>query len=162
MKSCLVTGSYDPFTSGHLDIVKRAAKLFDKVYVAILVNPLKKYMFSVEDRLLIVKKSVEKLENVKVVSYAGMTVDLAKELNVKYLVRGIRGDDDYAYEYEMAEYNYLNGKIDTVCFFTDAKYNNVSSTKVRIKLECGEDIKKYVEKDAASLICELYLRRNKS
>lgn len=75
MKSCLVTGSFDPFTLGHFDIVRRAAKLFDKVYVAILVNPLKKCVFTVEERLQIAKKSVETLENVKVVSYAGMTVE---------------------------------------------------------------------------------------
>ncbi len=160
MKSCLVTGSFDPFTLGHLDIVKRAAKLFDKVYVAILVNPLKKSVFSVDDRLRIAKKSTEGLDNVRVVSYAGMTADLAKELDVKYLVRGIRNDDDYAYEHEMAEYNYINGGIETVFFFNDIKLDKVSSTEVRIKLECGEDIKKLVCKEASALIEELYAGRN--
>ncbi|NCA67117.1 MAG: pantetheine-phosphate adenylyltransferase [Clostridia bacterium] len=161
MKSCLVTGSFDPFTLGHLDIVKRAAKLFDKVYIAILVNPLKKCMFSVEDRLLVAKASTQDMDNVRVVSYAGMASDLAKELDIKYLVRGIRNNADYVYEYEMAEYNYINGKVETICLFTDSKMDKVSSTEVRLKLECGEDIKKCVCKDVAAVIEELYSRRNK-
>ncbi len=161
MKSCLVTGSFDPFTLGHFDIVRRAAKLFDKVYVAILVNPLKKCVFTVEERLQIAKKSVETLENVKVVSYAGMTVELAKQLDVRYLVRGIRNGDDYLYEFEMAEYNRLNGKVETVSFFTDSRYDKISSTEVRLKLECGEDISKMVCKDAAEIIGVLYAGRNK-
>ncbi len=161
MKSCLVTGSFDPFTLGHYDIVRRAAKLFEKVYVSILVNPLKKCIFSVDERLHIAKKSLESLENVKVVSYAGMTVELAKQLDVGYLVRGIRNGDDYLYEFEMAEYNRLNGKVETISFFTDTRYDKISSTEVRLKLECGEDIRKLVCKDAAELIYALYAGRNK-
>lgn len=159
MKSCLVTGSFDPFTLGHYDIVRRAAKLFDKVYVAILVNPLKKCLFSVNERLEIAKKSVETLERVEVISYAGMTVELAKQLDTTYLVRGIRNGDDYLYEFEMAEFNRLNGELETVSLFTDSRYDKISSTDVRLRLARKDDIRELVCKGAAELICALYFGR---
>lgn len=160
-KSCLVTGSFDPFTIGHLDIAIRAAKIFDTVYIAILNNPYKKCFFTVEERIAIAQKAVENNKKIEVVSFDGMTVELAKKLKVNYLVRGIRNDADYTYEYEMADYNSQNGKVETVCYFTDKKYNAVSSTEVRKNLAIGESIKNMVAPNTVAFIEELYRGRLK-
>lgn len=158
MKKCMVTGSFDPFTKGHLDMVRRASKLFDKVYVAILVNPLKKNLFNVEDRIAIIKKTCEGIENVSVISYAGMTIDIARELNVDCLIRGIRSESDLEYEIEMSEYNLGEGGVDTVCFLSN-KMSFISSTEVRRRIVEGESLEGFVADNAIDLVVELYDRR---
>lgn len=155
MRKCMITGSFDPFTSGHLDMVKRALKLFDKVYVAILVNPTKKYLFIVDDRIKIVKKAIEGLDNVAVVSYAGMTIDLARELGVDCLIRGIRQESDLGYEIEMAEYNLGEGGMDTVCFLTN-KMSFISSTETRRRIREGEDLHGFLPENIIDLVGEIY------
>lgn len=155
MKKCMVTGSFDPFTKGHLDMVKRASKLFDKVYVAILVNPSKKNLFNVEDRIAIIKKSCEGIANVLVISYAGMTIDIARELNVDCLIRGIRSGSDLEYEIEMSEYNLGEGGVDTICFLTN-KLSFVSSTEVRKRIVDGDSLDGFIAENAIDLVKRLY------
>lgn len=155
MKTCMVTGSFDPFTKGHLDMVKRAAKLFDKVYVAILVNPSKKNLFNVEDRISIIRKCCEGIENLMVISYAGMTIDIARELNVDCLIRGIRSESDLDYEIEMSEFNLGEGGVDTVCFLSN-RMSFISSTEVRRRIVEGEALEGYIPTNAIDLVVELY------
>lgn len=158
MKKCMVTGSFDPFTKGHLDMVRRASKLFDKVYVAILVNPIKKNLFNKEDRFAIIKKACEDLDNIAVISYAGMTVDIARELGVDCLIRGIRSESDLEYEIEMSEYNLGEGGIDTVCFLSN-NMSFISSTEVRRRVVAGESLEGFVPDNTIELVEELYKKR---
>lgn len=155
MKTCMITGSFDPFTTGHLDLVRRVYKVFDRVYVAILVNPLKTYLFSVEQRLRIIKAALKDFDNVQVISYAGMTYDIAKQLDVDYLVRGIRTTTDFTYEYEMAEYNLQEGGIDTICLMTN-RLQYVSSSDVRDRLQKELDLQGLVPDACLALVREFY------
>jgi pantetheine-phosphate adenylyltransferase len=151
----MLTGSFDPFTVGHLDLVKRVVGVFDKVYVAILVNPVKKYTFSVDQRLRIIHAALAGYDNVRVISYAGMTYDLAKQLQVDYLVRGIREESDFCYERDMAEYNLQEGGVDTICLMTN-KLHDVSSGEVRRRLQAKESIVGYVPEQCIDLVERIY------
>ena len=155
MKKCMLTGSFDPFTKGHLDMLKRAIRIFDKVYIAILVNPAKKNLFNVEDRIAIIRRAIEGMDGISVISYAGMTIDLAKELQVDCLIRGIRSESDLTYEIEMSDYNLNEGEIDTVCFLTN-NLSFVSSTEVRKRIRNGEDLSGLVPDNTIDLIKKLY------
>lgn len=157
MKKCMVTGSFDPFTKGHLDMVRRACKLFDKVYIAILVNPSKKYLFNVEDRIAIIRKTCEGLENIAVISYAGLTINIAHELEVDCLIRGIRSESDLDYEIEMSEYNLGEGGVDTVCFLSN-KMSFISSTEVRRRIVAKEHLNGFIADNAIELVENLYER----
>lgn len=155
MKTCMLTGSFDPFTVGHLDLAKRVAKVFDKVYVAVLVNPLKKYTFSVDQRLRIMHAALDDIDNVRVISYAGMTYDLARELEVDYLVRGIRAESDFVYEKEMAEFNMQEGGVDTICLMTN-DLKDVSSGEVRRRLAAKESLAGFVPDQCIQLVENYY------
>ena len=155
MKTCMLTGSFDPFTVGHLDLLKRVVGVFDKVYVAILVNPLKKYTFSVEQRLGIIHAAVDEYKNVSVIAFAGMTYELAKTLNVDYLVRGIRVESDFEYEADMAEFNMQEGGVDTICLITN-KLTDVSSSEVRRRLQAKESLVDYVPEACIPLVENIY------
>ncbi|MBQ7652871.1 MAG: pantetheine-phosphate adenylyltransferase [Clostridia bacterium] len=156
MKKCMLTGSFDPFTKGHLDMLKRATKIFDKVYVAILVNPEKKQMFCVDDRIKIIRRAIEGMEgSIFVISYAGMTIDLARELQVDCLIRGIRSESDLDYEIDMSDYNLNEGGVDTVCFLSN-NLSFISSTEVRRRIRENEDISGLVPDNTVDLIKRLY------
>lgn len=155
MKTCMLTGSFDPFTVGHLDLLKRVVNVFDKVYVAILVNPLKKYTFSVEQRLAFIHAVVDEYKNVSVIAFAGMTYELAKTLNVDYLVRGIRVESDFEYEADMAEYNMQEGGVDTICLITN-KLTDVSSSEVRRRLQAKESLVGFVPEKCIPLVENTY------
>ena len=155
MKTCMLTGSFDPFTVGHFDLVRRVVGVFDKVYVAILVNPLKKSTFSVDQRLRFIHAVLDGYDNVRVISYAGMTCDLARELNVDYLVRGIRAESDFRYEQEMAEYNLQEGGVDTICLMTN-ELKDVSSGEVRRRLAVKESLVGYVPDVCINLVETTY------
>ena len=110
----LVTGSFDPITAGHVDIIRRAAKLFDKVTVVVADNEEKNYLFSREERLEIARAAVSDFDNVSVEYCSGFVADFAKEHGASAFVRGIRGEDDVAYEQNMAGINLKNSGVDTV------------------------------------------------
>lgn len=104
-RSVLLPGSYDPMTLGHLDVVRRASEKYGRVFVALLINPEKKYLFSSENRIKIARLTCEELENVTVVYSEGYTADLAAELGCSIIVKGIRNESDLLYEQEMAAFN---------------------------------------------------------
>lgn len=134
MKSCLFAGSFDPFTKGHKAVVERALEDFDVVYVAIGINVTKKNYFSKEERLEIIKKSLEDIDPKKIVvdSFDGYLVDYLKEKNIYANIRGIRNDKDLAYESRMAEVNKgLYPSLRTVFYHDIAGYEGISSTKSR-------------------------------
>ncbi|MBQ9370317.1 MAG: pantetheine-phosphate adenylyltransferase [Clostridia bacterium] len=151
MSKCLITGTFDPLTIGHEAVIKRALTVFDHVAVAILVNPDKETMFSVEERIRMVKSVFG--EKVEVFYSDGWAVDAAKETHADVLVRGIRGEGDLSYEEEMARYNRDHG-VETVFFFAEAGLTEVTSTAVRTALEAGTDVKDYLSEDVYRLVTE--------
>lgn len=137
-KIAVFAGSFDPFTIGHLDIVKRASALFDEVYVLLAVNASKKYLFDEKVRVEMVRKAVENIPNVKVDCFDGLTVDFAKRVGAKYLVRGIRGASDVDYEQTVAWNNrVLCPECETVFLSSAPEHLMVSSSVVRELLKSG-------------------------
>ena len=153
MKIAVIPGSFDPMTTGHINIIERAAKLFDKVFVAVMINSSKQYMFSREEREEIAKLSCAHISNVEVIFDDGMLWELAMRLDADAIVKGIRDDKDYHYEFEMAQYNSArNPKAQTVFFPCDEGAREISSTAVRRRLDAGEDISDIVSKNAIEYI----------
>lgn len=139
MSRCVFTGSFDPFTLGHLDIVKKAVGIFDKVYVAVLKNQFKETMYNMDQRRELAQAAVDGLPNVEVVAYDGLAVDAARSLGAVVLLRGIRNNTDLDYEREMELVNFgLDSKIKTVYLLTDLP--QVSSTAARQLIEHGGDL----------------------
>lgn len=137
-KIAVFAGSFDPFTLGHLDIVKRASALFDELYVLLAVNASKKYLFPESERIEIAKRTVGGLSNVKVEMFEGLTVNFMKRVGAKYLVRGIRGSADLEYEQTVAWNNRnLYPECETVFLSSLPEHLCISSTVVRELLKVG-------------------------
>jgi pantetheine-phosphate adenylyltransferase len=160
-KIAVFAGSFDPFTLGHLDIVRRAASLFDELWVLLAVNASKKYYFDEATRAEMVRKAVADIPNVKVDVYDGLTVDFAKRVGAKFLVRGIRGAADVEYEQTVAWNNkVLCPEIETVFLSSASEHLAVSSSVVRELLKAGiandgegrAKLAKYVPADAIPLL----------
>lgn len=132
-------GSFDPFTIGHLSIVRRAAELFDKIIIAIGINDKKQSTHSEQERITQIKKAVRGIENIKVISYHGLTVDVCKQYDAKYLLRGVRSFTDFEYEQNMADINRKIAGIETVILFTLPEYASISSSVVRELDKYGYD-----------------------
>ncbi|MGX7074015.1 pantetheine-phosphate adenylyltransferase [Falseniella ignava] len=142
----LFTGSFDPMTNGHLDIIERASKLFDKLYVGIFYNPHKQGSLPVENRKRAVEKAVAHLENVEVlVSHDELVVEVATRLGVQTLVRGLRNVTDLQYEASFDYYNHqLAPEIETVYLYSRPEHLYISSSSVKELLKFGQDIRPYV------------------
>ena len=131
----LFPGSFDPFTAGHEAILRRMLPLFDKVVVAVGVNSEKQYMFSVDERLALIRKKLSDCPSVEVTSYSGMTIDLCHRLGAKVIIRGIRTAKDFEYEQTVAAVNRLQDPaIETLLVMADPDHINISSTLEREKL----------------------------
>ena len=149
MKRAVYPGSFDPMTVGHVNIIERAATLFDKVYVAVMINDAKSYMFTREQRTEIARLSCAHIDNVEVIFDGGMLASLAARLGACAIVKGIRDEKDYHYEFEMAQYNYrMNQSAQTVFLPCDEGAREISSTAVRERLDRGEDISDVVSVNA--------------
>lgn len=156
MRIAVIPGSFDPMTTGHINIIERASKLFDKVFVAVMINNAKNYMFSSEQRTEIARLSLSHIENVEVIFDDGMLWELALRLDACAIVKGIRDYKDYQYEFEMAEYNYKrNPKAQTVFLPCEEGAREISSTVVRERLLKGEDISDIISKNAINYIHSL-------
>lgn len=156
MRIAVIPGSFDPMTTGHINIIERASLLFDKVFVAVMINDAKQYMFTREQRTEIARLSVEHLSNVEVIFDDGMLSDLALRLDACAIVKGIRDYKDYQYEFEMAQYNYKkNPKAQTVFLPCDVGAREISSTAVRERINSGKDISDIVSKNAINYIYNL-------
>ncbi|MBQ5544660.1 MAG: pantetheine-phosphate adenylyltransferase [Clostridia bacterium] len=138
-------GSFDPVTLGHLDIIRRAAKMFDQVIVAVLVNPGKNPSFTVEERMDMLRRSLNGVENVTVECFDGLLADYARQKGAQVIVRGLRAVTDFEYEFQMALANRkMNGNIDTVFLTTSAEYMYLSSSMVKSIACFGGDISDFV------------------
>ena len=145
MKITICPGSFDPVTLGHLDIISRSAKLFDKVYVAVLENSSKTPLFSVEKRIELLERCLTDLANVEVITFSGLLVDCAKEKGAIAIVKGLRAVTDFEYEFQMALINKkLNREVETLFLNTNAKYLYLSSSIVKEIARNGGDITDFV------------------
>ena len=141
MHVAIVPGSFDPITNGHLDIIKRTSELFDTVYVSILSNSTKEPLFSVEERIELIKRATKELGNVKVDSFSGLLVDYAREKKANCIVKGLRAVTDFEYEYQMSLTNkQLAPEIETFFITTNLKYAYLSSSIVKEVARYGGDI----------------------
>jgi pantetheine-phosphate adenylyltransferase len=128
----LYPGSFDPITNGHIDITTRASKLFDKIIIAIFESPDKPLSFSIEERVNLAKQAVANLPNVEVKSYSGLTVDFARQVNAKVMVRGLRMSADFEREFEMAMMNKkLYPELELVCLMASQEYQFLSSSLMK-------------------------------
>ena len=145
MTNALYAGSLDPMTRGHLDVIRRAAKMFDRLYVGVLINYVKTPMFTTEERVEMIREEVKDLQNVEVVSFDGLVIEAAKSLGVSVLVRGLRAVTDFEYEIQMALLNRnLDRNLDTVFFATSLKYSYLSSSIVKEVASYNGDISRFV------------------
>lgn len=141
MKIAVYPGSFDPITNGHLDIIKRGAKVFDKIIVAVLVNVDKKYLFNIEERVELIKRVTKDIENVEVRSFDGLLVNLLKECDTNVILKGLRTTFDFEYELQMAFMNNeLDKNIETVCMMSSSKNLHISSSCVKQVAKFGGDI----------------------
>ena len=148
MTKVLYPGSFDPMTKGHMNIVEQASDLFDEVIIAVMQNPLKKSgLFTLEERMEIIKELYQRMNNVRVISASGAAVDVAVLNECKAIIRGLRSLSDYDYEVQLQQINkeISNNKVNTICLFADKEYQFVSSSMVKEVLNLDKDISKYVD-----------------
>ncbi len=146
MKNAVYPGSFDPMTLGHLDVIERAAKMFDTLTVSVLNNKAKSPLFSVEERVNILQEATAHLDNVKVDSFSGLLIDYCKKLDVHVVIRGLRAITDFEYELQVAQTNrkLSNGEVDTLFLTTSLEYAYLSSSSVK-EIACfGGDIRQCV------------------
>lgn len=159
MTRVLYPGSFDPITKGHMNIIEQASNLFDEVVIAVLQNPTKKNgLFSLEERLEIIKKLYKKKDNIKVVTGNGTSVDIAIFYECKAIIRGLRSLSDYDYEVQLQQINkdISNNQINTVCLFADKEYQFISSSVIKEIFRLDKDISRYVD---PYIIKKLYLKK---
>ncbi|WP_251717049.1 pantetheine-phosphate adenylyltransferase [Lactobacillus agrestimuris] len=154
MTTAIFPGSFDPITNGHLDVIKQAATVFEKVFVVILTNTNKKSLFTDEERLSLIRDAVKDFDNVQaIVRPSSLTVDVAKELDAKAIIRGIRNTQDFIYEQQIAVLNReLDNQVNTVLFFTKPEVNSISSSMVKEIAKFGGSIEKFLPLKAAEAL----------
>ena len=146
-------GSFDPLTLGHEDIIKRAALFFDSLIVAVGVNDSKQYMIDTEDRVKLIKLACKSIKNLDVISYHGLTVQLAKEKKADFIIRSIRNSVDFDYESQQANMNRdLDETIETIFFAPTSLYRHVSSSLVRQVVAVDGDISPFVSNPIKSFL----------
>ena len=152
-KVALYPGSFDPITNGHLDVLERAAKMFDEVVIAVLNHPEKKSFLSVEKRVELIKESIKDMKNVCVDSFGGLTVEYARKIGAKFLIRGLRTITDFEYEVQLCQTNQVIAPdIDTVFLSTKPQHNFISSSMVRELSNHKTDISKFVPKNVVEYL----------
>jgi len=150
LKICVCPGSFDPVTFGHVDIIQRAADIFDHVYVAVLRNPEKQSFFSIDERLEMLHLSVKDLENVSVESFDGLVVDYARKKGALAIVRGLRAVSDFEYEFKLAAMNRnLDPEIETIFMMTSSQYSFLSSSAVKEVASFGGNVSQWVSPEVA-------------
>ena len=145
MKTAICPGSFDPVTLGHMDIIRRASKIFDKVIVAVMVNPAKKTAFTLDERVALLKKATAEMDSVEVVGFDGFLADLARKRGACAIVKGLRAVSDFEYEFQMALINQkLNSELETMFLTTQAQNMYLSSSMIKDIASLGGDISSFV------------------
>lgn len=145
MKRAIYPGSFDPITFGHLDIIERSAGIVDELVVGVLHNSAKNSLFSLEDRVSMIKEMTHNLPNVTVASFDGLLVDYMKQIGATIIIRGLRAVTDFEYELQIAQSNHVqNPAVETIFLTTNLQYSYLSSTIVKEFASYGGDISKFV------------------
>lgn len=146
MKTAMYPGSFDPVTNGHLDIIQRASKMFDKLIVVVLINPLKSYSFTIPERVKLLSKATSDMKNIEIASYDGLLADYFKDRpEIDVIVKGLRATSDFEYEFQMAHTNKdLNPRAETVFIPAASDTTFISSSMVKQVAMFGGDLSKYV------------------
>ena len=158
MKAAIYPGSFDPVTYGHLDIIKRAAEIFDELTVSVLNNKTKTPLFSVEERVKMLEEATKDLPNVTIDSFSGLLIDYAKEKNIHVAIRGLRAITDFEYELQIAQTNrkFSDGDLDTMFLTTSLEYAYLSSSTVKEIASFNGNISQCVPPFVADMIYEKY------
>lgn len=157
MKISIYPGSFDPITNGHIDIIERASKISDKLIVSVLNNVEKKSLFTVDERVQMIKESTKHFQNVEVDSFDGLLVDYAKSKNANIIIRGLRAVTDFEYELQLAQTNReLYNKVETLFLLTSIQYSYLSSSIVKQVAAENGDISKFVPDFVVNKLKEKY------
>ncbi len=157
MRKAIYPGSFDPPTFGHLDMIKRSAQMVDELNVAVLKNNAKNPLFSVEERVSMIRELTRSYPNVTVGAFDGLTADYAREIGATIVVRGLRAVTDFEYELQIAQTNHvINENIDTIFLVTNLRYSYLSSTIVKEVASYGGDISNFVPAQIMDRIYEKY------
>ena len=157
MKRAIYPGSFDPLKLGHLDMIERSAKIVDELVIGVLNNSAKNSLFSLDERVSMIKEMTESMPNVTVASFDGLLVDYMKEINATIIVRGLRAVTDFEYELQIAQTNHVeNPEVETIFLTTSLQYSYLSSTIVKEFASYGGDISKFVPARFIDRIYEKY------
>ena len=152
-RSAICPGSFDPITRGHMDIIMRASKMFDKLYVAVLTNSSKKSSFTIEERMEMIRKCTKDIPNVVVCTFEGLVAEYARSVGAIALIRGLRAVTDFEYEFQMSLTNKkINDELETVFLTTNSEYMYLSSSVVKEIAKFGGDISDFVPEAVLSNI----------
>ena len=162
MFRAIYPGSFDPVTNGHLDIIKRAASISDELIIGVLQNKAKTPLFSVEERVTMLKEVTKNMKNVKIIPFEGLLIDFAQQMEAKVIVRGLRAITDFEYELQMSQTNRkLNSDVETIFLTTSLEYSYLSSTTVKEVASFQGDITQFVPKIVAEKIKEKTNRKGR-
>ena len=158
MKIAVYPGSFDPVTFGHLDIIKRASRMFDEVIVAVMCNSAKTPLFSLDERVKMLQESVKDLSNVKIESFSGLLIDYCKSADIHIVIRGLRAITDFEYELQIAQTNkeLSHNQVDTVFLTTSLEYSYLSSSVVKEIASYNGDISPCVPEFIADKLYQKY------
>lgn len=155
MLRAIYPGSFDPVTYGHLDMIKRAARISDELIVGVLQNKAKTSLFSVEERVTMLCEVTKNLKNVRIVPFEGLLIDFAKQMDARVIIRGLRAITDFEYELQMSQTNRkLNADVETLFLTTSLDYSYLSSTTVKEIASFGGDITQFVPEFVADKVTE--------
>ena len=163
MVRAIYPGSFDPVTFGHLDVIRRAAELFDEVIVGVLYNSEKSPLFSVEERVNILKEVTADIPNLKVMHFSGLSVNFARSCHAKVIIRGLRAITDFEYELQMAQTNRVLAKdVDTMFLTTSLEYAYLSSTTLKEAAFFGADISQFAPEYVGEKVREKFSQKEKN
>ena len=153
MKKAVYPGTFDPVTYGHLDVIKRGSKIFDELIVAVGHNPFKKPVFTVKERMDMLSKNTNEIQNIRIDSFEGMLTDYMKKMQTNIILRGIRTLSDFEYEFQRALTNrVLNTELETVFIMTSQEYSFLNSSLIKEAVSLGGDISRFVPSDVEKLL----------